>query len=257
MIYLIREYIKYCLTAKSRHGVHSPFVYDFNDNCLNRPLPTFEYDVFKKLKSAYLKNQKTIEVTDLGAGSKKLKHQRTVAEIAKVSGSNDKFGKLLFRLVEHYQPKKVLELGTSLGLGTYMLAAASENVKITTVEGCKNTFEFARRSFPASQNIKVNFQNNDFISFLKEQESQDSYDLIFIDGDHKSESLFQQLELLQPFIHDETIIVLDDIRWSKDMLKAWKKIVAEDEFHLTIDLFRMGIVLRRSHQEKEHFVIRY
>lgn len=260
MIYLIREYIKYCLIAKNRHGVHSPFVYDFNDNCLSLPIPKFEYQVFKKLKASYLKNNTIIDVTDLGAGSKKLNQQRAISQIAKISGSSDKYGKLLFRLVAHYQPKEVLELGTSLGLGTYMMAAASENIRITTIEGCKNTFEIARRTFPSSQNIKVEFINNDFISFLENLSSLENsprFDLVFIDGDHKSESLFKQLDLLNPFIHDETIIVLDDIRWSKDMLFAWNNLVKGHEYNLSIDLFKIGILLKRKHQEKEHFVIRY
>lgn len=257
MIYLVREYIKYCLIAKNRHGIHSPFVYDFNDTCLKLAIPQYEYQVFKELKSKFIKNQDTIEVTDLGAGSKRLNKQRKISDIAKISGSSEKYGKLLYRLVAHYQPKEVLELGTSLGLGTYMLAAGAENVHVTTVEGCENTYEIARRSFPSSQHVKVDFEHSDFMGYLENLQKQSPFDLVFIDGDHKSESLFKQLELLKPFMHDETIIVLDDIRWSKDMLKAWNTFVHDSEYHLTIDLFKMGLIMKRSHQEKEHFVIRY
>ena len=257
MIYLVREYIKYCLIAKNRHGIHSPFVYDFNDKCLSMPIPDFEFQVFKKLQKSFLNNKNKIEVEDLGAGSRKLNKQRTISEIARVAGSNDKYGKLLFRLVAHYKPKTVLELGTSLGLGTYLMSAASEDIYVTTVEGCKNTFEIARRSFPSSQHIKVDFIHSDFISFLENLEEKTKFDMIFIDGDHKSESLFKQLELLSPYIHDETIIILDDIRWSKDMLFAWNKLVQSPYYQLTIDLFKVGIIMKRSHQEKEGFVIRY
>ena len=257
MIYLVREYIKYCLNAKNKHGIHSPFVYDFNDRCISLPIATFEYQVFNQFKKSFLKNANKIEVKDLGAGSRKLNKQRSISEIAKVSGSNHKYGKLLYRLVAHYQPKEVLELGTSLGLGTYMMAAASENIHITTVEGCINTYEIARRSFPASQHVKVDFVNNDFFTFIENLKDQPPYDMIFIDGDHKSESLFKQLKLLAPYIHDETIIVLDDIRWSKDMLYAWNKLIHDPEYHLSIDLFKIGILLKRAHQQKEHFVIRY
>ncbi|WP_159038342.1 O-methyltransferase [Brumimicrobium mesophilum] len=257
MIYLVREYIKYCLIAKNRHGIHSPFVYEFNDQCLRLPIPDYEFKIFKDLKKNFQKNNTSIDVTDLGAGSKKLKKQRKISEIAKISGSNDKYGKLLFRLVAHYQPKRVLELGTSLGIGTYMLAAGHENTHVTTVEGCKSTYEIARRTFPASQHAKVDFVNEGFISYLRNLKSQNPFDLVFIDGDHRSESLYNQLDLLQAFIHDETIIILDDIRWSKDMLMAWNHLVQNSDYHLTIDLFKMGVLIKRGHQEKEHFVVRY
>lgn len=257
MLTLIREYIKYCLKAKRRHGIHSPFVYDFGDKCLNLPIPEYEYGMFKSLKASLLKDKTLITVTDLGAGSKKLKQQRTVQQIAKVSGSTDKYGKLLYRLVAHYQPQHVLELGTSLGLGTFMLAAGGENVGVTTIEGCQKTYDFARRGFPSAQHHKVKFVNSSFIDYLKTKEESPIFDLVFIDGDHQSKSLAEQLKLLERHMHDETIIVLDDIRWSKDMRQGWNKLVESDEYHLTIDLFKVGILIKRSHQQKEHFVMRY
>lgn len=257
MLNLIREYIKYCLIAKRRHGIHSPFVYDFGDKCLSLSVPIYELNALKSLKSSFLKNKTLITVNDMGAGSKKMHQQRSVQQIAKISGSKNKYGKLLYRLVAHYQPKYVLELGTSLGLGTFAMAMGSDEVEITTVEGCKNTYEFARRNFPSSQHHKVQFVNDSFIHFLENVEKDLFFDLVFIDGDHQSNSLFEQLHLLKPYIHDETIIVLDDIRWSKDMLAGWKKLVASEEYHLSIDLFKMGIIAKRPHQEKEHFVIRY
>jgi predicted O-methyltransferase YrrM len=257
MLNLIREYIKYCLIAKRRHGIHSPFVYDFGDKCLNLPIPDYEYDVFKALKASFLNDNSLIKVNDMGAGSRKLKKERSVQRIAKISGSNKKYGKLLFRLVAHYQPKHVLELGTSLGLGTYMLAAASANIELTTIEGCYNTFDMARRSFPSSQHHKVNFINSSFLDYLNTKSSAPTFDMVFIDGDHQSKSLVEQLKLLAPHIHDETILVLDDIRWSNDMLEAWKSLIKSDDYHLSIDLFKVGILVRRPHQEQEHFVIRY
>lgn len=257
MIYLVREYINYCLNAKNRHGIHSPFVYDFNDCCLPLEIPALEYRTFQQLKKSFLNNNNKIEVSDLGAGSRKLNKQRSISQIAAVSGSNNKYGKLLYRLVSYYQPKEILELGTSLGLGTYMMAAGSESVHITTIEGCDNTYELACRSFPVSQHIKVDFVKSDFFTFLENLKDQPPFDMVFIDGDHKSDSLFKQLDLLVPYIHDETIIILDDIRWSKDMLKAWNKLESNPNYHLTIDLFKMGILMKRAHQEKECFVIRY
>jgi hypothetical protein len=65
------------------------------------------------------------------------------------------------------------------------------------------------------------------------------------------------LEKLKNNTHSETIFLLDDIRWSQSMLKAWNKIKADNYYILTIDLFRMGIISPRPQQQKEHFVLRY
>ena len=257
MIYLAREYIKYCLKAKHRHGVHSPYVYDFNDICLSLTIPQKVQQDYLSLFRSFTTSKEVIKVNDLGAGSKHLSLNRKVKKIAKISGSKAKYARLLYRLVAHYQPQNVLELGTSLGLGTFMLAAASDNIHIITVEGCKITCDFAKNSFPKDHIHKVDFVNDEFLNYINQLNSSTVFDLIFIDGDHKAERLFQQLNQLRPFIHDETIIVLDDIRWSKDMLEAWETIKKNNEYHLTIDLFKMGIIAPRKHQQKEHFIIRY
>jgi hypothetical protein len=41
------------------------------------------------------------------------------------------------------------------------------------------------------------------------------------------------------------------------MLAAWEQIIADKRFHLTIDLFKLGIVLLKTKKEKEHFILRY
>jgi hypothetical protein len=58
-------------------------------------------------------------------------------------------------------------------------------------------------------------------------------------------------------MHDSTIILIDDIRWSKDMFDAWNKIIKMEQYHLSLDLFKFGIILKKHSKEKEHFIIRY
>jgi hypothetical protein len=41
------------------------------------------------------------------------------------------------------------------------------------------------------------------------------------------------------------------------MLKAWEELKKSELFHVSFDLFRMGILTPRKHQAKQHFVFRY
>lgn len=256
MIKILREYINYKLNAKGRHGVHSPFVYDFLDKCLRIKAPQNVCKRFKSYKKELRANSSSIAVKDLGAGSKKLSSQRRIKDIAKVSGTNKKYGKLLFKISSYYQPKTILELGTSLGLGTFMLANGSPNSTIISVEGCPETSSIAKGMLDKYQTQNVDYVVSDFVSYLKNYKGS-KFDIIFIDGDHRGDRLLELLELLNAHIHQETLIILDDVRWNNDMLNAWNQIVLEKRYHLSIDLFRMGIVMPRHHQEKEHFMIRY
>jgi predicted O-methyltransferase YrrM len=256
MIKILREYINYKLNAKGRHGVHSPFVYDLLDKCLRKNVPQSVYKRFISYKKQLNRDESYIDVTDLGAGSKKLSKRRKIKKIARISGSSSKYGKLLFKLVQHYKPKTILELGTSLGVGTFMLANGNPNSKVITLEGCAETSSVSKKMHLEYQTKNVDFVVSDFITYLRNYEGP-NFDFIFIDGDHRGEKLLELLNILDNHIHQESIILLDDIRWNSDMLTAWNQIVSDNRYHLSIDLFRMGIIMLRHHQEKEHFVIRY
>ncbi|NJW55521.1 class I SAM-dependent methyltransferase, partial [Salinimicrobium sp. CDJ15-91] len=61
---------------------------------------------------------------------------------------------------------------------------------------------------------------------------------------------------LLPTIHNNSVMIFDDIHWSKGMEEAWEEIKAHPEVRVTIDTFQWGLVFFRREQEKEHFVIR-
>lgn len=235
--------------------MHSPFVYSLVDKCLATKIDKKFLSTRKKIFQTLKKSNLSIEIVDFGAGSKKLGLQRKIASIFAISSSKGKYGFLLYKLAHFYQPKTILEFGTSLGIGTIHLQAGNPTSKITTVEACPNTLGVAIQNFKSlnCENIHpIQATFNDFLTSY----TGEKFDLVFIDGHHDGEALLSYLERLQVHTHNETIFILDDIRWSDSMLEAWKKITDDPNYHLTIDFFRMGIVARRTQQHKEHFTIK-
>jgi predicted O-methyltransferase YrrM len=254
-MFLPLEYINYRWNAKGRRGIDSPFTQDFVDNCLRIKLNASDQKRLKPLFEKLKNSSQQIDIQDFGAGSKKLGSKRKVADIFKMSSSQGKYGELLYRLAKHYQPTEILEFGTSLGVGTTYLALGAPKSNITTVEACPNTRAVALTNFAALDNI--NSQLSTFNDYLDQLPKEKQFDLIFIDGHHDGHALLNYLQRLQRHSHNETIFILDDIRWSDPMKSAWNAIVADSRFHLTMDLFRVGIAVRHEMQEKEHFVVRY
>ena len=134
------RYFKHLLTASNGkgHGVHSPFVFDFITKILNDKTVYPEYEKIEALRNQLLSDSTLLEVEDFGAGSViDKKSKRTISSIAKNAAKPKKFGQLLFRMVKHYQPATILELGTSLGITTSYLSLAKPDERLITMEGSK------------------------------------------------------------------------------------------------------------------------
>lgn len=259
MQYLIKSYLKFLFHSKNEHGVHSPFVFDLVTKCFYDNTKYSEYETLKSYRKSLLANKNTIEVTDFGAGSRVFKsNTREISKIAQTAGITPKNAELLFRIVRYFQPKSVLEIGTSLGLATSALSLANENTKIITLEGCPNTMATAKKMFQVSSfkfpNNTVDFVNTEFNLFFENLKPQ-IFDLVYFDGNHSKKATLDYFEALLPTISNDSVWIFDDIHWSADMEDAWEIIKNHPKVSVTIDTFQWGIVFFRTEQEKEHFII--
>jgi predicted O-methyltransferase YrrM len=250
------EFIKYSLIAKGRHGIHSPFVYNLIDQVLRKPISEEVKSRQNRLFKALKNDDSIINFEEFGAGSKYLKKQRSVKQIVSTNSTKNKYGNLLFRLMEGYKPMNVLEFGTSIGCGTLQLHWGNPEAQLISIEACKETYEFAKKTMAQHQiSNHIQLINSTFNDFL-EGEILEKFDLVFIDGHHDGKCLIEYVKKLEKYTHDDTIFILDDIRWSMDMLNAWNVLVNDEQYHLSIDFFKMGLLIRQSNKRKEHFVLR-
>jgi|688.fasta_scaffold216579_3 predicted O-methyltransferase YrrM len=248
------SHIHHFVNAKKRHGIHSPFVYQLSDECLSVPWDQSDQALLKNQFKKLNQNQQIIRITDFGAGSKHMGNERKISDIFKNSRSSKRYAQLLYQLSRFYQPKRILELGTSLAWGTLHLHLGHPQSIIDTIEGCPQTNAVSQNLFPLETN-NINFHNARFEDYFQSL-NEEKYDLIFIDGNHRGLALLSYIEQLTPYAHNGTLWILDDIRWSDDMWDAWEKIVENPQFHLSIDFGRMALVSYRKQQEKEHFMLR-
>jgi predicted O-methyltransferase YrrM len=257
VLQLIKSYLKFIKNSTNQHGVHSPFVYSLVTKCFYDKKNYAEYEILKKYRNSLLENKNFIEVTDFGAGSRVFKsNKRQISKIAKTAGISSKRAKLLFRVVNYFQPTTILEIGTSLGLATSALSLGNKKSKIITLEGCSNTIEIAKSQLENSKFQNIEFINSKFEDYLKNQPTTNNQQLIYFDGNHSKKATLDYFEQLLPTITNETVWIFDDIHWSKDMEEAWETIKKHPKVKVTIDTFQWGFVFFRAEQEKEHFTIR-
>ena len=266
MNHLIKSYIKFLFHSKNEHGVHSPFVFDLVTKCFYDATKYPEYETLKSYRKSLLENKNTIEVTDFGVGSRVFKsNTREISKIAQTAGITPKNAELLFRIVYYFQPKSILEIGTSLGLATSALSLGNKNSNIITLEGCPNTMATAKKMFQVSSfkfpNNNVEFVNTEFNLYFENFKPEtlnlkpQIFDLVYFDGNHSKKATLDYFEALLPTISNDSVWIFDDIHWSADMEEAWEIIKNHPKVSVTIDTFQWGIVFFRAEQEKEHFII--
>ena len=257
----ISKYLKYYVTAKTAHGVHSPFVYKFVTELLEND--NDDYYQFKELyevRKSLLKNNSVIEITDFGAGSKIFKdNKRKISDIVKHGISKKKYSELYFKLINFTNSQFILELGTSVGLNTLYLAKANSKSTIYTIEGCAELANFAGNLFKEQKTENIFLVNETFEKALPNRLKEiPQLDFLYIDGNHTYQSTINYFNLGLQKKHNHSVFVFDDINWNEEMQKAWQEIKDHPEVTISLDLFFVGIVFfRKEQQQKEHFVLKY
>jgi predicted O-methyltransferase YrrM len=258
---LAQKFIKYFVTSANGkgHGVHSPFVFNFIKNVLNDKQAYEAYNAIEDVRKRLFKNDEVLTIEDFGAGSMVAKsNKRKVSVIARSSLKPTKFSQLLFRMVKYYQPKTIVELGTSLGVTTSYLASAA-NATVYTFEGASEVAAAARKNFENLSLKNIHLIQGNFDDTLSTQlKGLPAVDFAFIDGNHRKQPTLNYFYQLLEKSNENSIFVFDDIHWSKEMEEAWKEIQSHTAVTLTIDLFFIGIVFFRKEQKvQQHFTVRF
>ncbi len=260
-IFIAFRYLIYLAKARTRHGIHSPFVFDFINYVLHDSRDYPGYKIVEKQRSLLFRNPNLIEIIDFGAGKGRIgysTHLRRVKDIAARAGIPVKYGRLLHRIVLYFKPKVMLEMGTSLGISTMYQSSAAPDSLFLAMEGCASTAEFAITNLNAVGSTNARFTVGNFDIVLPGLLSQTAIiDYAFIDGNHTKEATLRYFGQLVKHAGNNSVYIFHDIHWSAEMEQAWNEIKNHEKVIITIDLFHMGLVFFRKELSRQHFIIRF
>ena len=247
------------LKSKNRHGLHSPFIYRLVDKVIYDKRHKEVYDSVEEQRNHLLQDNRMITVTDLGAGSHVNNNkQKRISDITTNALKPPKLAKLLYRLAAFIKPTNIIELGTCLGITTVYLQYAAPNAKVYTLEGCPQTAGVAKEVFKRAGVNDIEVITGNFDDTLGGVlNSQKKLDFVYIDGNHQRDATLRYFEWCLPKVHEDTMLIFDDIYWSDGMKQAWEQIKAHPQVTATVDLFWIGLVFFKPGQAKEDFKIRF
>jgi predicted O-methyltransferase YrrM len=237
---MLISFLEHRFKAKTRHGVHSPFVYRLIDEVI--------YDFHAK--TVYL------EIEPLRA--ELINYERQNHLLKKTSLMSPRLVQLVYRLLSDLKPGNIIELGACLGITTAYLAKAAPEAIVFSIERYSETLTITKESLQ-----KLNIYNVELLSGNAEELLPElisgipELDVILIDGEHSKFSLLNFFNYCLPKMSKSSMMVFMNIYRSSEMKSAWEEIKSNPEVSVTIDLFWIGLVFVRRAQRKEDFKIRF
>lgn len=241
------------------HGIHSPFVFRIINNVFRKPIPSGLNEKTGVARQKMSANKTIIRVRDLGTGSSDRRgKERKISDIYRRSSIVPRYGKILYNIALMHRGSDMLELGTSLGISTLCLASASPGSRIVTMEGCPALANIAEKNLSEGTTGNIRFMVGDFDDSLAKIDLPGfSPSLVFVDGNHRKDPVLRYFRKIKELIMPESVVIFDDINYSKEMQSAWHEIKSDPEVSVSIDIFQMGLVFFRKRMAKQSYCIRY
>lgn len=222
--------------------------------------PFGDFEELKKIRKQLSLSPEMLNITDFGAGSKKLDStKRSIKQIVTHGIAPKKQAEFLYRFMNFLNPKTVVELGTSVGLTSLYLAKSVPKATVYTLEGCENLTVYSSKLFKAHQVKNIISITGNFNETLPELlNSLTAVDVFYVDGNHAYEPTMRYFELALQKKNEQSVFIFDDITWSEGMQQAWQEICAHSEVTLSLDFFFFGIIFfRKEHKHQEHFILKF
>lgn len=252
---VIYKYIRHQLSSSGLHGLHSPFIFELYAQ-LKRALHPDEKAAILEIERYRQSLQNSREEITFHDPSSGIQRTTTIGQIARRSAISAKRGQKLAMLSGYFQPEKILELGTSLGISAAFLRAFNSKAEFRSIEGNKllspSISESFQRFVPDGKSYLGQFQE-----LLPGMLQEYVPDFCFIDGDHTYEATIHYVRLLLHCMPSSGVIVLDDIHWSAGMERAWDELRELPEVYQSIDAFFLGILFLNPARTKETFKVRW
>ena len=248
MKYRTRKWIAYLLKARHRngHGIHSPFLFRLITEVIESRgifsawpiLAKAEGNVRNMLSminaATYQKLYGTVKDSDCNF-------------IKKLHLLPGKFDRLIFRLVNEFQPRSLSFYGSTFGVTLMAMAFADRRVRVVAQVENDHYRSFCRRLIEVYdiENIDLSGAGNVVAS-----------DFVLVQNPLDTEECSQVLAQIVADSYDG-VIILCGIHTSAEMEEVWKRYQKWQQVRISLDLFEIGIFICKKGLQKEDFVLRF
>jgi predicted O-methyltransferase YrrM len=260
----VLQFLKHLLLEIDDHSLHSPYLFNLYTHVVRKAKKIPADPEIENLRQLYRSDHRIIGGKLYGAGSHTIPEKKpAVSHIARKGITRLKYSKLLLSLIDHFGCRRVLELGTSIGLNTLYLSKGRNLESLITFEGNTDLAGIARRNFETCsgdgiKGDKIKIITGEIDHTLPELLGEaEPVDFVFIDANHTASATLRYMEMLEPRLSSRAVVVIDDIYWSPDMTRAWRQICSSGVKALFLDFYQTGIVIRDPDAPEGYWILAY
>ncbi|MCY7328131.1 MAG: class I SAM-dependent methyltransferase [Saprospiraceae bacterium] len=254
-IHKIQQFLRFYWGAVTKYQLHSPVVFDLAQALVQDQRWYYAFSDIEAIRQQMLKSAVVLHFTDFGAGQ--ASGSVPLRRVARRSASSGQQGQRLFRLANWVQPKSLLELGTSVGVGTMYLASGAKNGRFITLEGAADCAAVAKSNLELLGLTHVEVRSGEFGTTLASALADLApVDLIYLDGNHRRAATLDYFEQCLAAASDKAVFIFDDVYWSAEMTVAWTEIQNHPRVTTTVDFFDLSLAfINPDFRERQHYRI--
>lgn len=251
-LFQLKRHITYWLTARHRygHGIHSPFLFGLLTNVIENQGSYYAYETIDKAWASLMRSSMQVP----GSASENEDIPEKLKLLVRRHDLLPKYGKMLFRLVNEFQPKSIICAGPVSGMSLLYLAKADSRIPVFHYDGKPELLPVTKYLLTESKVANVSVH-------------QDSPDFLVVDLDNSFVviSYPEDPERCREIIRDITrnrgekpkAIIVNEIHHSPQMETLWTELTKQKLVRISLDFFTLGLAICLTDLQKENFVIRY
>jgi len=206
----------------------------------------------ERIRSEISQKQKEYAVVHSSGDSDRVSIvDRRLGWLVEVASITKYWGTFLHLCANAIQADTILELGSCVGISSCYLASAKSCKNFITIEG-SNTLIPAIESNLRKITNHFKIVNALFDAGLDQilPSLKSGIDLVFIDGDHTKAATLRYFNRITPFLNCGSVVLFDDIHWSREMWETWQMISESRGLVFTVNLGRIGFCIWNGQEEK-------
>lgn len=253
MRFRIARKLHYLKKARYRHGhgIHSPFLFRLITDVIENKKRLPAYKILRDQRdrlSDFIKQEKGRSGIQTFSDSILISSGRR--NLFKAVELPLRYGKLLFRLINEFNPKNISCFGPTFGLNLLYFALSDNSTPVNFFQADNYLQPIIQETLKDAevQNVKPRSWETPLNEFA---------DFIFINFPFSPVETDSLIKAQLVSNGDNEVIIIRGIHESGQMESIWNDLIKNNKVRVSLDLFEIGIILFRKNLQKENFIFKY